>query len=183
MMLLIIQSLYFMLPAYAANMAPVVFAWIPWGGQPIDGGEIWRGRRILGDHKTWRGLFAGLAVGIAAVFAQQQISVLNKNFILELVPYGNFSGPEIMLWGTALGGGALIGDLVKSFVKRRIGVAPGKPWIIFDQLDFVFGALVAVSPLYLPPWPHLALIVVATPLLHLLTNVTAYFLGLKRVWW
>jgi hypothetical protein len=32
-------------------------------------------------------------------------------------------------------------DSVKSFVKRRVGIAPGAPWIPFDQLDFVIGAL------------------------------------------
>lgn len=33
-------------------------------------------------------------------------------------------------------------DSVKSFVKRRVGIAPGEPGIPFDQLDFVIGALV-----------------------------------------
>lgn len=48
--------LYFFVPAYLANMSPVlVRGWFPALSTPIDGGRTFRGRRILGDHKTWRG--------------------------------------------------------------------------------------------------------------------------------
>ena len=38
--------------------------------------------------------------------------------------------------------GALIGDIIESFFKRRIGKNRGEDWIIFDQLDFIIGALI-----------------------------------------
>lgn len=47
--------------------------------------------------------------------------------------------------GLACGFGALGGDALKSLVKRRCGIAPGKPWMPADQLDFVIGGLVALS--------------------------------------
>src|SRR5437773_6411567 len=50
------------------------------------------------------------------------------------------------LLGVLFGAGAMAGDSAKSFFKRRLGVEPGRPWIPFDQLDFVLGALVLVAP-------------------------------------
>jgi CDP-2,3-bis-(O-geranylgeranyl)-sn-glycerol synthase len=43
--------------------------------------------------------------------------------------------------GFLLGLGAMAGDAAKSFFKRRLGIAPGHPWIPFDQIDFQIGAL------------------------------------------
>ena len=37
--------------------------------------------------------------------------------------------------------GALIGDIIESFFKRRVGIERGKNWIPFDQLDFILGVL------------------------------------------
>jgi hypothetical protein len=48
--------------------------------------------------------------------------------------------------GLRFGFGAVAGDAAKSFFKRRLAIAPGSPWIPFDQLDFAVGALVLVGP-------------------------------------
>ncbi|MBI3028400.1 MAG: CDP-archaeol synthase [Candidatus Rokubacteria bacterium] len=82
-----------------------------------------------------------------------------------------------------MGGGALAGDLGKSFFKRRLDIASGKPLFPFDQLDFVVGALAVASLWHLPSVQHISAIILATPVLHLLTNTAAFFLGIKRVWW
>lgn len=126
-------------------------------------------------------MFAGALGGIAAIGLQKILSPLVQP--IELIPYTTFGVCKILLYGTAFGAGALLGDLIKSFFKRRLNIAPGKPFIPFDQLDFVFGALIAVSPLFLPPWPVIAVIIVMTPPLHLLINVIAFRLKLKDVWW
>jgi len=67
-------------------------------------------------------------------------------------------------------------------VRRRIDIAPGKSWFVFDQLDFLIGAYVFVSVVYVPPLlPTLA----SLPLI-LLGNVAitmlGYWLGLKEAW-
>ena len=49
-----------MIPALLPNSAAVLFG----GGTPIDFGRSWRGARILGDGKTWRGLFGGVFAGV-----------------------------------------------------------------------------------------------------------------------
>lgn len=174
MILTILQALYFMLPAYIANIMPVLLKWVPLGEVPIN-------EKFFGVNKTWRGFVSGVIGGIAGLCLQKILNSRLSN--IELLPYGTFDVTQIFLYGMAFGGGALLGDLLKSFVKRRLGIPSGKPWVPFDQLDFVIGALLAVSIFYIPPALHIFIIVIITPLLHLATNATAYFLGLKKVWW
>lgn len=148
------KALYFIFPAYGANAAPVIFG----GGIPIDGGTKFRdGRPVFGPRKTFRGFFAGLLIGTLIGFVE-----------------GN------MLSGFMLSFGALIGDLTESFFKRRLGVRPGGPLPLADQLDFVAGALL-FSLLVSPPALPIALTaVIITPPIHILTNFLAYLLGLKK---
>lgn len=68
---IIAQALFFALPFYAANMAPVLVKGIPFLATPIDGGRVWHGQPILGSHKTWRGLAAGVLLAVAVVYAQR----------------------------------------------------------------------------------------------------------------
>jgi len=70
--MIILQLMYFMLPAYGANMSPILGKNILKSfAKPLDFGYKWKGKRILGDHKTWRGLFLGVVVG-ALIFLLQQ---------------------------------------------------------------------------------------------------------------
>lgn len=156
---IVYQALYFIFPAYCANAAPVIFG----GGTPIDRGKTFRdGRPILGPRKTFRGFFAGLVIGTLA-------GLLQNNFLL----------------GFALSLGALTGDLVESFFKRRLNLPPGAPFPIADQLAFIAGALLLSLLISPPPLTvEVALvIVVITPPIHLLTNIFAYLLKLKKEPW
>lgn len=115
----LVETLWFFLPALVANMAPVLIRRLPLGAWPIDGGRTWRGRRLLGDNKTWRGLIAGLTFG--------SITSLLQGYSLG--------------WGVWLGCGALCGDALKSFFKRQLDIPPGHPWRPWDQIDVVIGVL------------------------------------------
>src|SRR3989338_7960100 len=135
---LVLQSLYFFLPAYLANMAPVLLRWLP-GGRPIH--ERWFGR-----NKTWRGLIVAVLVG-GLVFWLQKYAYLLGFQRWALIDYADFS----VLLGFLLGAGAILGDFAKSFWKRRAGISPGERWIPWDQLDFVMGGLVFSFFMYVPP--------------------------------
>jgi CDP-2,3-bis-(O-geranylgeranyl)-sn-glycerol synthase len=193
-----VQALWLMLPAYVANMAPVFLVKLfPRWNRPIDGGRVHRdGTRLLGDGKTWRGLIGGSIV--AALFAMLQAHVLR--FWDGLTDFGvtesgHFWAP--LLIGFAFGLGALVGDAVKSYLKRRSGRPRGAPWVGPDQLDFVFGGLLfaAVVGLALggaPDWTREWLVshwwiplflVLATPLLHWLVNILGHALTLKQEPW
>ncbi len=136
------------------------------GGTPLDGGKSFLdGERILGAHKTIRGLFAGILGG-------SMIGLLEW-------PIDN----RLLLGGFLIGLGTVLGDLLGAFVKRRFHINPGSPLPIVDQLDFVFGGLVLgqiVFPLSL--WSIL-IVVLVTPPIHLGTNYGAYLLGIKRTRW
>src|SRR5687768_4272859 len=69
----VLHALLLFLPAYVANMSPVLVAkLVPGWKAPIDGGRLGKdGKRLLGPGKTWRGLVGGTLLGAvtAAVVA------------------------------------------------------------------------------------------------------------------
>lgn len=175
-MKLVLQSLYFMLPAYVANMSPVLFKWVPFGGTAIHA-------KIFGSHKTYRGILTGIIMAIATTYAQAWLGQFSFFKSISILSYPLLFSSILFSLGFLFGAGAMLGDLAKSFFKRRLGILEGKPWVPFDQLDFVIGALLLVSIVYRPPWTYIVIIILVTPLLHLITNIIAYVLRLKRVWW
>lgn len=156
------SALLFIFPAYCANAAPVIFG----GGFPIDGGKTFLdGKPIFGSHKTLRGFSSGLVVGTLVGFVQGTLFQHN------------------LLLGFALSVGALAGDLLGSFCKRRLDLPPGSTLPIVDQLDFILGALLFSLPFSPPSLPMVLIIVIITPPIHLLTNFLAYLLGVKKRLW
>jgi CDP-2,3-bis-(O-geranylgeranyl)-sn-glycerol synthase len=82
-----------------------------------------------------------------------------------------------------LGFGALAGDSIKSFFKRRVGVKPGKRWFPFDQIDFVIGALAFASIVYFPGWKNALIILLISLAGHVLVNHSAYYLKIRGEKW
>ena len=58
---------------------------------------------------------------------------------------------QTLLSITLLAVGALLGDLVKSFFKRRFGKERGSKWPVADQYDLVVGAFVLLL-IFDPSW-------------------------------
>jgi CDP-2,3-bis-(O-geranylgeranyl)-sn-glycerol synthase len=176
---LVLPTLYFFLPAYLANIAPVLArGHFEFTALPIDGGRFFRGKRILGDHKTWRGIAAGVVAGTAVYAVQVALYRRGVARSLALLDYSQAG----LLPGFLLGLGTGVGDAVKSFFKRRIGIDAGHTWIGFDQLDFLAGAWLFVAPIYAPP----PIVTVAiAPIVFfgsIAVTVTGYWLGLKEAW-
>ncbi|MDP3685460.1 MAG: CDP-archaeol synthase [bacterium] len=179
----ILQALYLFLPAYAATMAPVLakrFNLLPSLAWPIDRGSLFRDQPLLGPHKTFRGIVVGLLAAIGVAALQQAVSQRSSFFFSLSTEPQWLSSP--LLWGSALGGGALLGDLVKSFIKRRFGIPPGQRWFPWDQLDQAIGGVLVGSLLYPFPWITILIILLATPLLSLIINISGYVLSLKEAW-
>jgi len=80
--------------------------------------------------------------------------------------------------------GALVGDMIGAFIKRRMGLKRGERALGLDQLDFVLGStafmLLAGAKITLVQFLFIALLSFA---LHLVTNAAAYRLKIKRVPW
>ena len=160
--ILIIEAFKFIFPAYCANAVPVLAG----GGTKMDFGKnFFDGKRIFGNNKTFRGFFFGWAVGVG----------------VGLVECVLFGFPILFSVLTPLG--ALLGDLVGAFLKRRLGIAPGGLLPIVDQVDFVVGAIVLSLPLALVGWELAVTVMIITPPIHLFTNFLAYKLKLKSNPW
>jgi CDP-2,3-bis-(O-geranylgeranyl)-sn-glycerol synthase len=144
--------------------------------KPLDGGMVLRGVRLLGDHKTWRGLLVGVAAGVLVFQVQRMLHAAGFLGVLALFDYDAHG----VLPGLLLGFGALAGDAVKSFFKRRVGIAPGRSWFGPDQLDFYAGAIMSLAPLYVPPLGPLVLSLPVVFVGDVLTSLAGWALGLKE---
>ena len=175
-------TFWFFLPAYAANCTPVVVSKIKsLPSHPLDLYFHYNGSRLLGDNKTWRGFVSGVVVAIIVCYLQRLL-YLQSSDIQNLSVFDYQYGNSWALGGL-LGVGALTGDAVKSFFKRRRGIKNGDPWIFWDQVDQVIGASVFALPLVILPSSLYVWALVLTFLLVVAVNHLAYGLGLKSVPW
>ncbi len=166
-----LQLLYFFLPGYLANGSPPVLAKLPflkrWNA-PFDCGKTWNGTRILGGHKTWRGIIGGITLG-GVVFLIQKY-VLDSVISTPAIPYSS-----LPLWfGFLFAFGAIVlGDSGKSLFKRRLNIKPGGSWIPFDQIDYTLGAFLATFWIYWPGWPAFLFLIVVNALFSAVTHFLA----------
>lgn len=154
--------LYFFLPAMAANLAPVLadyYNFLPALNKPMDKGFKFRDRRILGDHKTVRGVVVGVVAG--GIFGLLQGSVL---------------------LGLGMGLGAMWGDTFKSLIKRRFNIKPGTGWVPWDQVDFVIGASIVTFPIFPQPLVSYLVAIVVIGAGSFLISYIGVRMGIKRVY-
>ena len=114
--------------------------------------SLWDGQRLLGRHKTWRGLASGVAAG-------------------AILGWWLGLGPVV---GAGIGGAALAGDALSSAIKRRLDRRPGTEIWGLDQFpESLLPLLLFREPLGLSLGQAFAVVVVfvvldlcATPLRH-----------------
>lgn len=123
-----------------ANGSPVVAARLFRGrcSAPVDGDRKWRdGRPLLGRSKTWRGLVAGVLAG--TLFAP----------LFGLQPG----------FGAVFAALALAGDLLSSFIKRRMGLESSARASGLDQLpESVLPVAFAWIRLDFPLWQAIGVV-------------------------
>jgi CDP-2,3-bis-(O-geranylgeranyl)-sn-glycerol synthase len=163
-------AMWFIFPAYCANAAPVIFG----GGQLIDFGKIFfDGKPFLGSHKTFRGFLAGIIIGTLVGLIQ---TILYEHFLFQ---YGSQFQYTIFL-GFMLSLGALTGDLIESFFKRRLNRSPGESLPVADQIDFILGAFLFSLPVAPPSLLAVVIVLLITIPIHLITNLAAALLKMKN---
>jgi CDP-2,3-bis-(O-geranylgeranyl)-sn-glycerol synthase len=153
--------------------------------RPIDAGATLGGRRVFGDGKTWRGVLVAVVGSIATVAIQRYV-VGPRAGALAVVDYARASPLAL---GLAIGGGAMLGELPNSFVKRRLGIGSGETaksplrravfWT-WDQVDLLTTAwpLVAI-------WTRPTAALVATSFalalaIHPLVALIGFVVGARR---
>jgi CDP-2,3-bis-(O-geranylgeranyl)-sn-glycerol synthase len=166
-----LSALLLFLPAGIANAVPVLVKKIPGLSKlnaPLDGGATFRGKRLLGANKTWRGLISGTVVaGLIAWLLYPQLNIDTGT---------TFQGVAL---GCAVGFGALIGDAIESFFKRQKEIPSGSSWLLFDQLDYVIGALVFSVPFVRLAGVDYVLVILTYFVLHFIVSYIGFLLGLK----
>jgi len=159
-----ILAIIYYIPALVANgSAPFIKK-----GTPIDFGKrLWDGKRILGDGKTFEGLLIALTFG-------ETVSIIMAKFL----------GNQWVIIGFFESLGAMLGDMLGAFIKRRLGLERGARAPILDQLDFIFGAtlVLLIFRVSLTVYQFLEIMVIAM-VLHMFTNYVAFRLKIKSVPW
>lgn len=184
---LILFALWFFLPAGLANAAPVFANKIPllnrWKA-PMDFGKSYGSTRLLGKNKTWRGFFFGAT--IAALTALLQAWLMRFDTVLRLAAENSdylilmqSSYVWIGIFGALLGCGALLGDAVESFFKRRSGIASGESWLGFDQTDYIIGGLIFATPFVVFSPAGYIMILAVWFGAHILSSYIGFLLHLK----
>ena len=158
--------------------------------KPIDAGKNYTdGKRIFGDNKTWKG-FVGYIVSnmLFAVLFGLIIDLCHWNqygFI-----YQNHANTQLFnLWlGALIGLAYALFELPNSFIKRRLGIKPGKNpkgwqkifFIFLDQADSVFGVCLVVCLFYPMSISFYLLYVLVGAVTHIIINMLLYCFGLRK---
>lgn len=174
----LLKCFYLMLPAYLANMAPVIIKKVDLFAFPIDFNKQINNKPVLGKNKTFRGLIFGVAFAVAVAYFQFLVYEIDFFRDLSFIDYQNW-----LLFGFLMGLGALTGDLIKSFFKRRLGLEPGAKFVPFDQTDFVVGALVFIIPIFDLTLKILIVSLLLSFVLHIIVNHLAFYLKIRNEKW
>ena len=188
MLKLIFASLWYLLPAALGNhnascgnrlpLPEVLKKPLAKLAVPVDSGQTLNGREIFGKNKTWRGLVVGVITGIL-VAGIQAFLFFNVDFFKynTVIDYGRVN---FVLIGVLMGGGALLGDLIESFIKRRLDKPSGKPWFPWDQADWIIGAMLLSSIVCIPPAKVAVVTIILYVGVHLCSDRVVCWLGIKK---
>ncbi len=124
------SSLLILLPAMIANMTPVLLK-TKYLTALIN-------EKIFGKNKTWRGFLGAIIIGTLSFFVLIKLNIIPAPGSLSF----------ILFIGFLFSFGAIGGDLVKSFFKRKAGIQAGESWSPWDQIDYVLGAIILTCFVY-----------------------------------
>ena len=178
-----LSCLYFFLPAYFTNMTPPligkagIFNFLD---KPIDFGKNFFGQPLLGSHKTWRGAILGIIVGI--LVTEFQVWLYRFPFLKE-ISFFDYSKINFLIFGFLISGGAVFGDLLFAFIKRRLRLKPGTRFLPFDQTNYVIGVFLFLTPFFKIDIRIWLTIFLLTFFLHIVVNRLGYYLRLYQAKW
>lgn len=153
---------------------------------PIDNGRTFRDKPYFGQNKTYRGLVAtgiGTAIGFELqTFVFHGFAAVRE---IELIEY---SWATSLVIGFVLGVAAMLSELPNSFMKRQLGIGPGRTatgllgafFYVLDQIDYLLGT-----------WLVFAFVIDVTPVRifysaiflfvsHQLISLLGYWLGMRK---
>ena len=171
------SAAWIFLPALGAPLAHApVLRWnlIPALRRPIN-------RRLFGENKTWRGALVMTGGTVAATLGLHRLPTYTQ----RLPPPVAQTNPALL--GALLGGACWLGELPNSFLKRRLGIAPGQRRIspagvaiaIFDQADWVPLASLLLRPIWKLNAHETVEVFAAVAAIHVPINLIGYAVGAR----
>ncbi|MCG8313703.1 MAG: CDP-archaeol synthase [Pseudomonadales bacterium] len=137
---------------------------------------------FFGQNKTWRG-FVVMPVGSALGFLVLNFFIAADNANLTV----DFARYSFITAGLIIGLAYVLAELPNSFIKRRLGVAPGEVpeknarlFILADQLDSGILCLVAYWYFWHMPLLTCLITLLMAPLIALLVKRMLHVMGLKK---
>jgi CDP-diacylglycerol--serine O-phosphatidyltransferase len=184
----LVQGLALIAPVVAAGLAHQVArarGLLPALTRSLDD-ALFGGWLLFGANKTLRG-FVVVPVACALAFALEP-ALVGPGPLHAALP-GATSPAALLVRGFVVGLAYVAGELPNSFVKRRLGIAPGAQaararafFFALDHLDSAAACALAYRACG-APWPAIVTALAAAPLLHVAVNRAAYGLGLRRAAW
>lgn len=144
-----------------ANGAPILARKLlhQHGHQPIDGGYRLRdGKPLFGASKTWRGLVAALLTTEATALTLNQ-------------PLG---------MGLHIAALAMTGDLLTSFIKRRLHIAPSAQATGLDQIPESLLPLLGVRTAFALDWTAVLVLTAAFVALDMVLSRLLFALHIRK---
>ena len=176
----LLQVIWFLIPAGMANLVPPIAAKVlPAWTYPMDCNLTFRGQRLLGSHKTMRGLVSGVLLAFAThqlqVFAAQQNNYFN-DLAISPVYY------ELWWLGPWIGFTALAGDALKSFIKRQLQISPGRPWLPWDKIDWIIGTMAGCWFILQLSFTFVVIALITGLLLSTVGRIVGYWFHINKDW-
>ena len=146
---------------------------------PVDFGKTMGGQPLFGRTKTWRGIIFAM-IGGEIAFLLLYWFCTYEGFL----NYVFFDATELPIWlGFLLGLGAIIGDLIESFIKRRFKRESSSRWFPWDNIDYLIGGYVVWVFFVDVEWYIYLVTLIIGLVLHVIFNLIGYALKIKKEPW
>lgn len=181
------QALYLFAPLIVSAALAGLFLrydWLPRWRRPLDGQATFRGQRVFGDGKTWRGVLIAISGSSLTVALQRAL----QESIPRAIQVVDYAAVHPITLGTSLGLGAILGELPNSFVKRQLRIPRGETthgflgvlFYVWDQVDTLIGAWPLLCLWFTPRVPLVIMSFALTIGLHPLLAWLGYLAGARQ---
>lgn len=147
---------------------------------PIDHGILFKNKPLLGRNKTYRGVIIYIVGSLGVTILLWALRLYRTEWVHWLFAYN----PIIL--GFLFGLSYSLGELINSFIKRRLGIQPGGVSLRFAALQYFFdladGPIMATGVLmaiYGFSWQSLAALFLGI-LIHWFAEFTMFKLHIKK---
>lgn len=191
---IILEMYITLIPVIAAGVLNMVWVKMPYMNylaKPMDRNRLFRdGNRILGENKTWKGFLGMILLAVLSTIIWGGICAMLPYLNEHNYLYRNNTNTLIYngVMGFLLGLAYALFELPNSFIKRRIGIIPGKKgkgvkgilFVLIDQTDSIFGCVLVIAMVYKMNFQFYMLYICLGALTHILINMLLYILRLRR---